>query len=302
MNPINSIKNKVILAFLILSTLIIFAGLLFQASFFFDSYQSRNTLVPDKDKYDPVYVGKDYEKTYNSDNFIVRETLITESNDRSDIYPSNFNLNSRYQLQELEDKEFMCEWSPKEVRNYEWIESICFPESDNQEGYAVIKKESQSSEFQKYQILKNPYQDPTVLWEQDLQKEIGEPINAILTNDNNLIVAWSKSFSANAREDKTKNTEESIVINGRDVREVRNLQAAFNPFIVDNKIAYFARKADELVLIFDNREIPLKYDIIAHYGCCPDGLYNPIYTDRAIDVFAYQENLGWYHVQIGYLE
>lgn len=76
---------------------------------------------------------------------------------------------------------------------------------------------------------------------------------------------------------------------------------AFAPNAIRGKLAYFKVMRGSQILIFDGRQVGVKYDEVFNQLCCWHGPPIQIAADgEAIDFFA-QKGRDWYHVQAGYL-
>jgi hypothetical protein len=95
-----------------------------------------------------------------------------------------------------------------------------------------------------------------------------------------------------------------IIQDGISLNKQLGYQETFGFQLMKGKPFYFFKKQGRLGVSYDNREIPLGYTQILHYGCCSAGEYNPRNAENMVAFFARRGTVRqvWHYVEIGVFE
>ncbi len=67
--------------------------------------------------------------------------------------------------------------------------------------------------------------------------------------------------------------------------------------LLDGKPFYFYKKDGQVHLSYNNQDLPLSYDSVAHYGCCSSAMMNPVSAPNWVGFYGKRGDT-WYYVEV----
>jgi hypothetical protein len=243
----------------ILSYLAFFLLLVVSALFFtsYATFVKKNSTEKKQGNFTTVIV--------KEDNFQMREKKISEDSSKYSV-AQTFDLDGRYK--KFSNKVPECEWKPNTDNQKENFEFNCILE--NSQYILGFFHQKEGNFIREYWLKKNGKE----IWNKKLINISEEPIPVMFKHNDSLVFSWNSREKVERTEDgkfiKPIGYEESVNINGTDVREKGNWRGAFSPAKINDKVVYFAYDDKKIYLIVDNESIPLEYLNVPHYGCCEE--------------------------------
>jgi hypothetical protein len=93
-------------------------------------------------------------------------------------------------------------------------------------------------------------------------------------------------------------TNESVIIDGKDLRETKGYSEVFGWQTLDGRPFYFFIKDGKVGLSYNGQDLPVQYEQVIHGVCCDLTVFNPAGNERMVWFYAVKDGV-WHYVELG---